>query len=405
MEKAKHLHIQSVPILPLVIRRLFSRILSFNLLLPIMPQDSSLKHTPLYSVHVELGAKIVPFAGWNMPIQYTGLIQEHLAVRKSCGIFDVSHMGEVEITGKDAEAFLQNLIPNDVTRLQDESVLYSPMCYETGGVVDDLLIYRITQDRYMLCINASNTDKDFDWIVKNSKEFDVKVVNISDQTAQLAIQGPNAEATIQKLTDVSLKDIGYYHFKIGQVDQVECVISRTGYTGEDGFELYFDAQKAEDLFHKVMSAGKEFDIQPVGLGARDTLRLEVAYPLYGNELSAESNPLEAGLGWTIKLNKDNFIGKEALAASKEKGLEKKLVGLKLKERGVPRSHYSVTKDGQKVGEVTSGTFSPSLEVGVALALVDKEHSNPGDSLNVEIRKQSVPAEIVKLPFVPRNVKK
>lgn len=370
-----------------------------------MPQDSSLKHTPLYSIHVELGAKIVPFAGWNMPIQYAGLMQEHLAVRKSCGIFDVSHMGEVEVTGKDAEAFLQNLIPNDVTRLQDESVLYSPMCYENGGVVDDLLVYRIAQDRYMLCINASNTDKDFEWIVQNSKAFDVEVVNVSDRTAQLAIQGPNAEALIQKLTDVSLKDIEYYHFKIGNVDQVECIISRTGYTGEDGFELYFDAQKAEGMFRKVMEAGKEFDVQPIGLGARDTLRLEVAYPLYGNELNAESNPLEAGLGWTIKLNKGNFIGKDSLASSKEKGLKKKLVGIKLKERGVPRSHYTITKDGDKVGEVTSGTFSPSLEVGIALALVDKEHSTQGDTLNVEIRKQSVPAEVVKLPFVPRSVKK
>lgn len=370
-----------------------------------MPQDSSLKHTPLYSVHVELGAKIVPFAGWNMPIQYAGLMQEHLAVRKSCGIFDVSHMGEVEITGKDAESFLQNLIPNDVTRLQDESVLYSPMCYENGGVVDDLLVYRMAQDRYMLCINASNTDKDFEWIVENSKSFDVDVANISNQTAQLAIQGPNAEALIQKLTDVALKDIEYYHFKIGKVDLVECIISRTGYTGEDGFELYFDAQKAEGMFRKIMEVGKEFDIQPIGLGARDTLRLEVAYPLYGNELSAESNPLEAGLGWTIKLDKDNFVGKDSLAASKEKGLKKKLVGIKLLERGVPRSHYLITKDEKTIGEVTSGTFSPSLEVGVALALVDKEYSKLGESLNVEIRKQSVPAEVVKLPFVPRRVKK
>lgn len=392
-------------ILLLAIRRLFSRILPFKLLKPIMPQDSSLKHTPLYSVHVELGAKIVPFAGWNMPIQYAGLMQEHLAVRKSCGIFDVSHMGEVEITGKDAESFLQNLIPNDVTKLKDESVLYSPMCYENGGVVDDLLVYRMAQDRYMLCINASNTDKDFQWIVENSKAFDVDVANISDRTAQLAIQGPNAEALIQKLTDVSLKDIEYYHFKIGKVDQVECIISRTGYTGEDGFELYFDTEKAEAMFRKVMEVGKEFDIEPIGLGARDTLRLEVAYPLYGNELSAESNPLEAGLGWTIKLDKDNFVGKEPLAASKEKGLEKKLVGIKLLERGVPRSHYSVTKDGKKIGEVTSGTFSPTLGLGIALALVDKEYSKVGESLNVEIRKQSVPAEVVKLPFVPRSVKK
>ncbi len=370
-----------------------------------MPQETSLKHTPLYFVHKELGAKIVPFAGWNMPIQYAGLIQEHLAVRKSCGIFDVSHMGEVEITGKEAESFIQNLIPNDATKLQDESILYSPMCYENGGVVDDLLVYRMAHDRYMLCINASNTDKDFQWIVEQSKSFDVDVVNASDRTAQLAIQGPNAEALLQKLTEVSLKDIEYYHFKIGDVHQVECIISRTGYTGEDGFELYFDAQKAEAMFRKIMEVGKEFDIQPTGLGARDTLRLEVAYPLYGNELSAESNPLEAGLGWTIKLDKDNFIGKESLSASKENGLGKKLVGIKLLERGVPRSHYSVTKNGEKVGEVTSGTFSPSLEVGIALVLVDKEYAKPGETLNVEIRKQSVPAEVVKLPFVPRSVKK
>ena len=370
-----------------------------------MPQDLYLKHTPLYNFHKELGAKIFPFAGWNMPVQYRGLIQEHLAVRKSCGIFDVSHMGEVEIVGKDAESFLQILIPNDVTKLQDESVLYSLMCSENGGVIDDLLVYRITQDRYMLCINASNTKKDFEWIIQNSKGFDIDVVNISQQTAQLAIQGPNSEVLIQKLTDISLKDIRYYHFKIDKVDKVECIISRTGYTGEDGFELYFKAQKAENIFRKILEVGKEFDIQPIGLGARDTLRLEVAYPLYGNELGEDSNPFEAGLDWTIKLNKNSFIGRESLLASKEKGLKKKLVGVKLKERGVPRSHYSIKKKGEKVGVVTSGTFSPTLEVGIGLALVDKKFSDYGDLLDVEIREQSIPAEIVKLPFVPRSVKK
>ena len=370
-----------------------------------MPQDTSIKYTPLHSLHLELGGKIVPFAGWSMPIQYEGLIQEHLAVRNSCGIFDVSHMGEVEITGKDAESFIQSLITNDVTKLEDEAILYSPMCYKSGGVVDDLLVHRMSQDRFMFCINASNTDKDFDWIVKNSKSFDVKLDNSSDRTGQLAIQGPKAEALLQNLTSVSLKDIGYYHFKIGKVDGAECVVSRTGYTGEDGFELYFDSAKAEHLFRKIMEVGKEFDLQPTGLGARDTLRLEVAYPLYGNELSAECCPLEAGLGWTIKMDKGNFIGREQLAAKKEKGLEKKMVGIKLLDRGVPRSHYSITKDGKKVGEVSSGTFSPSLGVGIAMALVNKEYSKPGESLNVEIRKQSVAAEVVKMPFVPRSVKK
>lgn len=370
-----------------------------------MPQEPLLKSTPLCKIHQELGARMVPFAGWNMPIQYTGVIQEHLCVRKGVGIFDVSHMGEIDIRGEQAGDFLQHLITNDISQLSSQAILYTLMCYENGGVVDDLLVHKFSDDHYFLCINASNEEKDYEWILQQSRSFKVDVRNTSAEYAQLALQGKFAEPLLQKICDIPLNNLEYYHFKTGNIHNIECIISRTGYTGEDGFEIYLDPALAESLYRKILEVGREYDLQPVGLGARDTLRMEMGYALYGNEIDAETSPLEAGLGWVIKLQKPDFIGKEALQKQKDAGLKRKLVGIKLRERGVPRSHYRVLAEGQPVGEVTSGTFSPSLNTGIGLCYVSREFSKLGTRLEVEIRNNTVSAEIVKLPFVPSGVKK
>ncbi len=370
-----------------------------------MSHDPSLKTTPLCKLHEELGAKMVPFAGWYMPIQYTSVMQEHLCVRNNVGIFDVSHMGEIDITGKDSKKLLQKLVTNDLDKMTDGSILYTLMCYENGGVVDDLLVHRLSEDHYLLCVNASNSDKDYQWVVENSSNFNVKTENASAKTAQLAIQGKYAEPLLQKLSDVPLHDLRYYHFKLGKIHKIDCIIARTGYTGEDGFEIYFNADHAETVCRKILEEGKPYGIQPIGLGARDTLRLEMGYALYGNEINATCSPLEAGLGWVIKLQKAGFIGQETLQNQKSAGPQKKLVAIKLLDRGVIRSHYRVIHGGQPVGEVTSGTFSPSLNIGIGMCYVAREFSAVGTRLEIEIRNQKVPAEIVTLPFVPSNVKK
>lgn len=370
-----------------------------------MSNDTSLKRTPLFHVHQELGGKMVPFAGWHMPIQFEGVIQEHLAVRSSVGLFDVSHMGEIDIKGEDAEKVLQRIVTNDISKMSDNSILYTLMCYEDGGVVDDLLVHRISATHYFLCVNASNIDKDFRWILDNARQGKAEIKNISDETVQLAVQGKFAEPLLQKICDVPLNDLKYYHFKSGKIHQIDSMICRTGYTGEDGFEIYFKAAHAEPVFRKILEVGKEFDLRPIGLGARDTLRLEMGYALYGNEIDAKTSPLEAGLGWVIKFNKEAFIGKEALLKQKEAGLPKKLTALKLLDRGVPRSHYPVKQNGRAVGEIVSGTFSPSLNVGIGIGYVAREYSEVGARLQVEIRSQAVEAEVVKLPFVPSHVKK
>jgi len=372
-----------------------------------MSQDSSenLKTTPLFDIHKELGGKLVPFAGWNMPIQFAGVVAEHTCVREKVGLFDVSHMGEIEIEGKDAKRFLQYLLSNDIEKMSDGTILYSLMCYKNGGVVDDLLVHRFSEDHYFLCVNASNSDKDYEWVARHSTSYDVKTKNTSADTAQLALQGPESEKVLQSLCDVSLNDLSYYNFKKGKVDDIEGIISRTGYTGEDGFELYLPPEKVADVCRSLMRQGEPFGIQPIGLGARDTLRLEMGYALYGNEIDDQPTPLEAGLGWVIKFNKGEFIGREPLLQQKEQGLRRKLVGIKLLTRGVPRSHYRMLKEGEPVGEITSGTFSPSLNTGVGLCYVSKEYSGVGTRLEVEIRNQSVSAEVVRPPFVPSHVKK
>jgi len=371
-----------------------------------MTRDLPLKTTPLFDIHKELGARIVPFSGWQMPVQYAGVIQEHLCVRNAVGVFDISHMGEIKLRGPDALKLVQKVITNDAASMNDGAILYSLMCYENGGVVDDLLIHRFSGDHYFFCVNAGNSDKDFQWVSDQAGSMDVEVKNISSETAQLAVQGKHAQALLQKIAEIPLDDIKYFHFRKGKIHGVDSIISRTGYTGEDGFEIYFDAHEAAKVFKTILEVGEEYGVQPIGLGARDTLRLEMGYALYGNEIDADSNPFEAGLGWVVKLGKsDRFVGQEAVIDQKNAGLKRRLVGVRLLERGVPRSHYKILHQGAPVGEVTSGTFSPSLNCGVALCYVSPDHSAVGSRLEVAIRNQAVSAEVVKLPFVPSGVKK
>jgi len=367
---------------------------------------TNLKATPLLGLHKELGAKLVPFVGWNMPIQFAGVLSEHTCVRERVGLFDVSHMGEIEVKGKDAKKFLQFLLSNNVEKMFDGSILYSLMCYETGGVVDDLLAYRFSENHYFLCVNASNSDKDYDWIARHASSFNVNIKNTSSETSQLALQGPDAKNVLQSLCGISLDDLSYYNFRKGMVNNVESLISRTGYTGEDGFELYLSPEKVSEVFRSLMEQGRSYGIQPIGLGARDTLRIEMGYPLYGNEIDNNPTPLDAGLGWVVKFDKGEFLGRGSLLKQKEQGSpRRKLVGLKLLTRGVPRAHYQVFKNGESVGEVTSGTFSPTLNTGVGLCYVSSEYSDVGNHLDVKIRDQLVATEVIQLPFVPSHVKK
>jgi len=367
---------------------------------------TNLKVTPLLDLHKDLGAKLVPFAGWNMPIQFSGVMSEHTCVRKKVGLFDVSHMGEIEVEGKDAKKFLQFLLSNNLEKMFDGSILYSLMCYETGGVVDDLLVYRFSENHYCLCVNASNSAQDYEWVTKHASSFNVNIKNISSETSQLALQGPEAKNVLQTLCDISLNDLPYYNFRKGRVNNVESIISRTGYTGEDGFELYLSPEKVLDVFRLLMEQGRPYGIQPIGLGARDTLRIEMGYPLYGNEIDDNPTPLDAGLGWVIKFDKGEFLGRGPLLKQKEQGgSRRKLVGVKLLTRGVPRTHYQVLKNGGSVGEVASGTFSPTLNTGVGLCYLSREYSDVGNHLDIKIRDQLVAAEVVKLPFVPSRVKK
>lgn len=361
-----------------------------------------MKKTKFYNIHQSLNAKIVEFAGYLMPIQYTSIINEHKAVRHSVGVFDVSHMGEIFIRGEAAEHFVQFITINDASKLFPGRVQYSAMCYEDGGIVDDLLIYKISQNEFMLVVNASNKDKDFEWMQKNN-QFGVEIVDESDEYSLLAIQGPKAKEVLQKVTDCDL-NLEYYHFAKGKCSGNEVIISRTGYTGEIGFEVYFKANEdaAEKIWNDIFEAGKEYNIQPVGLGARDSLRLEMGYSLYGNDIDQTTNPLEAGLGWITKLSKDHsFIGKEALVKIKAEKIKRRLTALLTDEKAFPRHGYDVTYNGKKVGYITSGTVSPILEKGIALAYVDIEYSTFDTGLNFLIRNKEVPAKVVSLPFVKK----
>lgn len=354
------------------------------------------KKTAVYDEHVKLGAKIVEFAGYMMPVQYNGIIQEHRKVRSSVGMFDVSHMGEFTFRGTEAEAFLQKMTINNVSKLEIGQAQYSAMCYEDGGIVDDLLLYRLP-DSYLMVVNASNIEKDWQWLDQHKPDT-VQMENISDKTTLLAVQGQNSLQLLQKLTNVDLNHIEYYHFVEGKIDNAPMIISRTGYTGELGFELYMENQYGVQLWTKIMETGAEYEIEAIGLGARDTLRLEMKYCLYGNDIDKTTNPLEAGLGWITKLKKGDFIGREPLLQVKENGLEKKLVGFKMENRALPRHGYKIIRDEVEVGKVTSGTQSPSLETGIGLGYVAKELSQVGEKLEIEIRNRFEPTTIVETPF-------
>ena len=359
----------------------------------------SLKCTALTALHESLGAKMVPFAGYNMPVLYTNLIQEHLAVRNSMGVFDVSHMGEVYITGPKAYDLVEYITSNDVSSLYDGRIQYSCMPNDQGGIVDDLLVYKYNQEKFLLVINASNIEKDLAWINKNNENFGATVNNVSDDFSLLAIQGPNAIKALQKLTDVNLSDIPYYHFVEGQLAGLNIIISNTGYTGAGGFELYSQNGDAQKLWDAVFEAGAEFDIIPVGLGARDTLRLEKGFCLYGHDIDDATSPIEAGLGWITKFNHP-FTMSEHHLAIKENKPTKKLVGFTLVDRGIPRQHYPIcTADGTVIGEVTSGTMSPSLNKAIGLGYVASAHATTGSEIYIEVRGKLLKAEVCKIPFL------
>lgn len=364
---------------------------------------AELKRTPLYPVYAKYGAKTIPFGGWEMPVQFTSILEEHQAVRSRAGLFDVSHMGEIEIGGPDALALVQKLTTNDASILAVGQAQYSLMCYPDGGTVDDLLVYRLGEDRYLFVVNAANTDKDVEWIQKHA-EGNVTVTNRSPEIAQLALQGPLAEAVLQTLTDVPLADIAPFRFVQGaRVAGVETfILSRTGYTGEDGFEIYLPNEGAIPLWEAILAAEKEAGVLPCGLGARDTLRFEASLPLYGQELAADISPIEAGLGFAVKVDKPvDFIGKEALKAQKEQGPPRKLVGLEMIDRGIPRTGYPVYIGDEPVGRITSGTHSPTLKKNVGLALVKSEHAAVGTEVLVDVRGKKLRAVVVKTPFYRR----
>ena len=360
-----------------------------------------IKRTPLYEDHQAAKAKLIDFGGWEMPVQYAGVIAEHHAVRNKAGLFDTSHMGEIDVRGKDALAFVQMLITNDASKLQDGKILYSPMCYPTGGIVDDLLVYRYDLEHFFIVVNASNTDKDYAWMLEQVKNFEVSVDNVSDQYVQLALQGPLAEMILQRLSNIDLSKIVYYTFTHGEIDGVPCLISRTGYTGEDGFEIYCSPEFGRQLWQKILEIGAADGVQPIGLGARDTLRFEARLPLYGNELGAEITPLEAGIGFFVKLDKEDFIGKDALQIQKDQGVPRKLVGLEMIGRGIARSHYLLQKNGEEIGFVTSGSFSPTLNKNIALGLIRSDLAVLGDVLDVLIRDKAVQAKIIPSLFYKR----
>jgi aminomethyltransferase len=356
-----------------------------------------LKRTPLYEEHVAAGGKMVPFAGYEMPVQYpTGITAEHRAVREGVGLFDVSHMGEFVLSGPQALGLIQHISINDASQLEVGQAQYSAMCTESGGVVDDMLIYRFP-DRYMLVVNASNLDKDWAWVETHAQDFEVDVEDISDRTGLLAVQGPRARDTLQPLAGINLDSVRYYRFVEGEVCGVPTVVSGTGYTGEDGFELYVDAADTQAVWRALLGEGESFGILPTGLGARDSLRLEMGYALYGHELDDSHTPLESGLGWVTKLDAD-FVGRDALVAQKAEGLSQRLVGLVATERGFPRSGYGIVSEGEVVGTVTSGTMSPSLGVGVAMGYVPTALSAKGTPLHIDSRGRPFAAVVSATPF-------
>jgi aminomethyltransferase len=368
---------------------------------------SPLRKTALLEEHKKLGGRLIDFGGWELPVQYTGVIDEHVACRTAAGIFDVSHMGEIIVSGGDAERFLYRIVSNDVSKIEIGQAQYSILCREDGTAIDDLIVYRRGEEEYFVVVNASNTDKDFAWMKKvhESERFACVLENVSSSWSQIALQGPLAEKILQSLTRADLSTLKSFRFIEDRVNGIPAIISRTGYTGEDGFEIYFAWKEAPKVWAAILEKGLPLGMKPCGLGARDTLRLEVKYPLFGHELDDQTTPIEAGLGWAVKLTKSDFIGKEKLGAQKEAGTTKKLVGLALLSPGIPRQGYKILdKEGSKeIGMITSGTQSPTLKKAIALAYVSPEYAEIGTKIRVDIRGRATPAEIVPTPFYKRTV--
>ncbi len=362
--------------------------------------DHPMRRTPLHAAHVRRGGRMVEFAGWKMPVYYTGILAEHRAVRERAGLFDVSHMGEIEVRGPRALAACQRLVTNDAAKLAPGGAQYAVLCKPSGGIVDDVIYTRLAADRYLFCVNASNEEKDFRWMREQAR--DAEVVNRSAEFALLALQGPRAAAILQPLTAIALASLERFFTAEGEVAGARALVSRTGYTGEDGFEIYLAPADAERVWETLLSSGTGEGLVPVGLGARDTLRLEKALLLYGNDIDEETTPLEAGLGWVVKFDKGDFIGRDALARQKAAGPRRRLVGIRMDVGAPPRHGYRVLHEGRAVGVVTSGTKSPTLGCGIALAMVERAVAEVGTRLEVEIRSRQHPAEVVPLPFVGKK---
>lgn len=360
-----------------------------------------IKVTCLHDRHVGLGAQMSPFAGYDMPIQYRGIAEEHNAVRNAVGVFDVSHMGEVRVKGPDAERFVNHIFVNDVTGAPAGQIFYGMMCYENGGTVDDLLVYKVSDNEFFLVINAANIDKDVEWIMRNSEGFDVEIEDESPYYGEVAVQGPGAEEAVERILGLPVRDIPFYNFVTLRADDEDIIVSRTGYTGEDGFEIYGSHEFTQRVWDKLMEGG----VEPCGLGCRDTLRFEVGLPLYGDELSADITPLEASLSMFVKLDKPEFIGREALARQKAEGVSRRIVGLELEGSAIPRHGYPVEVDGRQVGEITTGYRSISTGRSVAMAMIDKPYDKLGTEVEVRIRRKTFPAKVVKKRFYDKNYKK
>jgi aminomethyltransferase len=358
------------------------------------------KKTAFYEYHKKAGAKMVPFAGYIMPIQYRSITEEHLAVRENVGLFDISHMGEFEVSGQDALPFIQKMTVNDVSKLQPGDIQYSCMCYENGGIVDDLLVYRLA-DRYMLVVNAANLEKDFDWL-ESHLEGNVRLDNISDATALLAIQGPRALKLTSELTDFDLDSLVYYSSASVAIAGHKVLLSRTGYTGEDGFEIYIPNRYADDIWQAVVTAGEHYDLKFIGLGARDSLRLEMKMALYGNDIDQDSTPIEAGLSWIVHFDSGDFIGREVLKKQKDEKPKRRLICLELEGRAYPRHGYEIYSNADKIGAVTSGTFSPSLQKPIALGYLPLPLTKLGNKVEIKIRDKFFPATVVKPPFYKKG---
>ncbi|HLS08051.1 glycine cleavage system aminomethyltransferase GcvT [Lentibacillus sp.] len=366
---------------------------------------SELKRTPLFPEYEKLGGKTVDFGGWELPVQFSGIKHEHETTRTKAGLFDVSHMGEIMVKGPDSQDFLQKVVTNDISKLTPKRAQYTFMCYEDGGTVDDFIVYMLETEKYLLVVNAANTEKDLEWLIEH-KDGDVSIENVTPDYVQLALQGPEAEKILQRMTDIDLSQIGFFRFEnpvyFSGID-AGAIVSRTGYTGEDGFEIYIDAAKGRDLWNRILETGEADGLEPIGLGARDTLRFEANLALYGQELSKSISPVEAGMKFAVKVNKDaDFIGKEALKQQIDNGPSRKLIGIEMIDKGIPRTGYTVLSGDEEIGFVTSGTQSPSLQKNVGLALVNSAYADLGTELYVQVRKRKLKALVVKTPFYKRE---